>query len=257
MDVRLANSTNQSVVFALSTAGLTITDMKAAYVRYDNGDGTTFTASTPTALTELAAINTAHTDNYAKYLDTDATGGTSFELRVDFPDAAFATGDEVICNVYDDGNNVIGHRIFTLNPIPSDLTELRSDIQSAIDLKDFADAGYDPATNSVEQVKDVTNETTADMTKINGVAASAANLEQGAFALVTGSAITGTLTTTTFTTDLTEATDDHYNGRVVTFTSGALNGQSTDITDYTGSTKLVTVTAMTEAPSNTDTFVIS
>lgn len=112
-------------------------------------------------------------------------------------------------------------------------------------------------TTLTDTTTDVTNEVTSDMTKINGVAASAANLEQGAFALVRGSAITGTLTTTTFTTDLTEATDDHYNGRVVTFTSGALDGQSTDITDYTGSTKLITVTAMTEAPSNTDTFVIS
>jgi len=97
----------------------------------------------------------------------------------------------------------------------------------------------------------------ADMQEINSVAASAVNLEQGAFALVRGQAVTGTLTTTTFTTNLTEATDDHYNGRVVTFTSGVLNGQSTDITDYTGSSKLITVTAMTEAPSNTDTFVIS
>jgi len=109
----------------------------------------------------------------------------------------------------------------------------------------------------VDTATTVTNETTADMTKINGVAASAVNLEQGAFALVPGAAVTGTLTTTTFTTNLIEATDDHYNGRVVTFTSGVLNGQSTDITDYTGSTKLITVTAMTEAPSNTDTFVIS
>ena len=59
------------------------------------------------------------------------------------------------------------------------------------------------------------------------------------------------------TTDLTEATDDHFNGRIITWTSGALSKQSTDITDYTGSTKKLTFTAVTEAPSATDTFVIS
>ena len=103
----------------------------------------------------------------------------------------------------------------------------------------------------------VTAEVTADMTKINGVAASAANLEQGAFALQRGAATATTLTTTTMSTNLTEATDDHFNGRVITWTSGALDKQSTDITDYTGSTKLLTFTAVTEAPSNTDTFIIS
>jgi len=97
----------------------------------------------------------------------------------------------------------------------------------------------------------------ADMQEINSVAASAANLEQGAFALQTGAAIAGTLSTTEMTTDLTEATPDHFNGRVITWTSGALSKQSTDITDYTGSTKKLTFTAVTEAPSASDTFVIS
>jgi hypothetical protein len=58
------------------------------------------------------------------------------------------------------------------------------------------------------------------------------------------------------TTDLTEATDDHYNGRIVVFITGVLAGQATDITDYTGATKLITMTALTEAPGNGDRFVI-
>jgi hypothetical protein len=58
--------------------------------------------------------------------------------------------------------------------------------------------------------------------------------------------------------DITEATDDHFNGRVVVFTSGVLLSQATDITDYTrvGGIGQFTVTAMTEAPANNDTFVI-
>jgi hypothetical protein len=58
------------------------------------------------------------------------------------------------------------------------------------------------------------------------------------------------------TTNLTEATDDHYNGRIVIWTSGVLVGQATNITDYNGTTKMLTYTAITEAPTAADTFII-
>ena len=63
-------------------------------------------------------------------------------------------------------------------------------------------------------------------------------------------------TTTSFVTDLTETTDDHYIGLTIKFTTGNLAGQGTDITDYNGTTKAVTVTALTEAPANGDDFII-
>lgn len=90
---------------------------------------------------------------------------------------------------------------------------------------------------------------------IAGVAASAVNLEQGAFALVRGTTA-GVPTTTVIPTDLSETTVDHYKGRIVTFTSGALDGQASDITGY-GATGDLTVTALTEAPGAGLTFVIS
>jgi len=82
-----------------------------------------------------------------------------------------------------------------------------------------------------------------------------------------GQLITGTVSSADFTptmtefeaNDITESTDDHFNGRLITFTSGSLAGQQTDITDYTtgtGGKGHFTVTALTEAPSNGDTFVI-
>ena len=64
-------------------------------------------------------------------------------------------------------------------------------------------------------------------------------------------------TTTEFQADdITEATADHYIGRIVTWLTGALTGQSTDITDYAnvGGIGQFTVTAMTDAPANNDTF---
>ena len=68
-----------------------------------------------------------------------------------------------------------------------------------------------------------------------------------------------TPTTTEFEADdITEATADHYNGRIVIWTSGALAGQATSISDYALSSGRghFTVVAMTEAPANNDTFII-
>lgn len=73
---------------------------------------------------------------------------------------------------------------------------------------------------------------------------------------VEGAAEAGTLSVTQMTTDLSEATDDHFIGRTVIWTSGVLLNQASDITDYQGSNGLLTYTAVTEAPSASDTFVI-
>ncbi len=70
---------------------------------------------------------------------------------------------------------------------------------------------------------------------------------------------TFTPTTTAFEADdITEATADHFNGRVLVFTTGALAGQATDITDYelANSKGKFTVTALTEAPANNVEFLI-
>ena len=78
-------------------------------------------------------------------------------------------------------------------------------------------------------------------------------------AVISGSAITGTLSTTQMTTDLTNATNDSMNGRTVIFkgnVTAALAGQATNITAYVGATKLVTYTAVTNAPANGDLFLI-
>lgn len=74
---------------------------------------------------------------------------------------------------------------------------------------------------------------------------------------VRGAAIAGTLSTTEMTTDLTEVTDDHYIGRLLTFTTGVLTGQQTDVTAYAGATKKLTFTTLTDAPSAGDDFILS
>ena len=100
-----------------------------------------------------------------------------------------------------------------------------------------------------------------DVVKISGNSTAADNLELSAGQIISGTVDTGVFTPTTSSfeaDDITEATADHYNGRVIIFTSGALLGQATSITDYSleGSNGRFTVVAMTEAPANDVTFII-
>jgi hypothetical protein len=84
----------------------------------------------------------------------------------------------------------------------------------------------------------------------------AINLRAGSTGVIKSTVSSGA-STTLIPTNLTEATNDHYNGRTITFTSGALLGQSSSITDYVGASKDLTVSALTEAPAQGDEFVIS
>jgi hypothetical protein len=81
----------------------------------------------------------------------------------------------------------------------------------------------------------------------------------GAVVMISGAAITGTLSASSMTTNLTEATDDHYVDRTIIWTTGVLAGSSARITSYNGTTKALTFSGSTqtgEAPSNNDEFII-
>lgn len=96
----------------------------------------------------------------------------------------------------------------------------------------------------------------ADVKKINGNATAAINLAISAGLMVPGTAITGTLLSTSMTTDLTSSDDSAYLNRYVYFRTGALAGQFQKITAYNGTTKVVTFAAFTTAMSNGDLFII-
>lgn len=93
-------------------------------------------------------------------------------------------------------------------------------------------------------------------TKINGSAAAAAQLALSAATIVNGAAVAGTLSTTEMTTNLTLPSNDHFKGRVIIWTSGALLDQATDITGGVAATGKLIYTATTVAPSIGDTFII-
>ena len=130
--------------------------------------------------------------------------------------------------------------------------------ETALILVDTAEIGTAGAglTNigTIATVTTVTNEVTADVTKISGSATAANNLEASTLGIHATTVATGA-SATEFTLTAGSTVDDHYIGRIVVFTDGTLANQATDITDYVGSTKTVTVTALTSTPSG-NTLVI-
>ncbi len=147
----------------------------------------------------------------------------------------------------------------------SNLMSKTSDTSTFVVADDSLEANRDHAATIKTDTAAVLVDTGADGVKLNATQPSgwAANLVASAGQIIKGTVDTVTNTHTPTTTefqadDITEATADHYNGAIVIFTSGALAGQRTDITDYVavGGIGQFTVTAMTEAPANNDTFVI-
>lgn len=81
--------------------------------------------------------------------------------------------------------------------------------------------------------------------------------EEKSATITFGVAETGTLTTTEITTDLTEATANHYQDKTLIWVTGNLAGQVTEVTAYTSTGGKLTVAAMTEAAANGDIFYLT
>ena len=115
-------------------------------------------------------------------------------------------------------------------------------------------------------VSDASNGIRANLIQLNSVSASASNLQYSASTMkrctITNTGFTPTATQFE-TADVTVATTDHYVGRSILFLTGALANSGADsqacyITGYSLNTGRgrFTVTTLTTAPSNGDTFVI-
>ena len=237
----------------------------------------------------LAALTTAHTDGGVEQI------GNGY-FRLDLPDAACAAGvSGVLVHGVATGMVIIGCYI-NLTPVPVDVRQWLGTAAATptvagvpeVDLTHVAGATTDVsamATNTAAILVDTGTtlqaeldgiqadtediqarlpaaltaggNIKADALAISGDTTVADNLEASAETIVTFAVVDDVAnSTTTFLTDLTEATNDHYNGRVLIFRTGALAGQATDISDYDGTTKFVTVTALTEEPAAGDLAVI-
>lgn len=108
---------------------------------------------------------------------------------------------------------------------------------------------------TVATVTDVTNEVSADVTKISGDATAADNLEASMETLVTGTATGGD--TGEVQSGVTGHGDDTFIGRVLIFRTGTLQYEAGIITDYDSTAGTFTFAASTWTTSpTTETFVI-
>jgi hypothetical protein len=102
----------------------------------------------------------------------------------------------------------------------------------------------------------------ADILRVNGVAASASNLQKATSVYVIGTVTNSSLTPTTTqfeASDITTATADFYVGRRVIGLTGNRTAEAAQITAYSlqgGARGRFTVTTMTGAYANGDTFIV-
>lgn len=144
-----------------------------------------------------------------------------------------------------------------MRPVRSDFTVVPANVYDSLVLgTDYLDANVHQINgNASSGFLTGTDHLKADVQQINANTTAADNLQKSALGIVSGTVSTGS-TTTIVTTNLSETTNDHYNGRTIVFTSGNLAGQAATVSDYSGSNGQLTVTTLTEAPANTDLFVI-
>jgi hypothetical protein len=208
---------------------------------------------------DIAALNNFNpaTDAVANVTLT-ATTTTSTDMR-GTDSAATATSLAAAQTDLDTITGTDGVTLATAQALyaPSKIEPDNSSIASI--LVDTAEIGAAGAglTNigTIATVTDVTNEVTADMTKISGNTTAADNLEASALGIHSTTVATAA-SATEFTLTAGATADDIYIGRIVVVTSGTHAGEATDVTDYVGSTKTVTVTAFTDTLTASDDIVI-
>lgn len=232
------------------------------------GTDSAYTGTPPTAAAIRSEIDTNSTQLAAIVADTnevqtDWANGGRLDLLLDaikavtdlLPDSGALTSLATAANLAT-VDTVVGG-------IQSDLSNATDGLGALKTLIDAVQTTADAIETDTQDIQTrlpaalVGGKMDADATAISGSTTAADGLESAMSGVVTGTAQTGTLSTTQMTTSLSEATDDHYIGRLITFTSGNLSGQQTDITDYSGTNGLLTFTALTEAPANGDAFTIT
>lgn len=133
-----------------AATGLTITGIDLQYTR------TLAAAATKTDAIVGTGGATTHVDN--KVFEINATSSPGLYMAC-FADAAFAAGAPEVILTVKEATIFSTSMAVPIDP-PVNLTSIKAGQQSATDLKDFADDGYDPATNKVQGVVLVDTTTT-------------------------------------------------------------------------------------------------
>lgn len=253
----------QDIQTQVGTAGAGLTDlggMSTAMKAEVNAEADT--ALTDIGLDHLvsaAVVGADVADNsiVAKLADDGATADwDGYDNTTASLEALNVDTDAVIADLAN-GTDGLGALKTLIDAIQTDLDNGTDGLGALKALIDTVDTVVDAIKVITDQfVFTVANQVNSNTLALSGSTDAADKLEASAEVIITGAAEAGTLSTTQMTSDLVEATDDHYIGRTVIWTSGVLIGQASDITDYTGATGQLDYTAVTEAPSAADTFVI-
>jgi hypothetical protein len=186
----------------------------------------------------------------ADYLEVDAVAISGDTTAADnLEKAADGTGYNL------GGGSVVAASVTAA--VSANVTQISGDSTAADNLEaDYDGTGFTKAASTVGTVTAITNEVTANVTKIGGSAATREKLAHISNFVTYGTVGATSLTTTTCSTNLTEATNDHYNGLLIRFLTGNLAGQGSLVTDYNGTTKVLTFSALTDTPAEGGTFIL-
>ena len=158
----------------------------------------------------------------------------------------------------DDAATIYSHFTNSTNAdaFKADVSSLAS--QASVDgLNDLSAADVTAAVPTAAGIADaVLDESLASHTVAGSVGKALKQLKEGTIS-VDGSVNDLSATTTSFVSNLTNATSSFYHDKVIVFVSGSLAGQARHVETYDGSTKAITVSeGFTFAPANGDEFLI-
>ena len=192
----------------------------------------------------------AHDEGGEYYINLDTTDTNSLgilKIRIHVSGALYVAQ---MCHVVP--ANVYDSLILGSDYLQADALQLGGSTQSATDLKDFADAGYDPATNKVEGVKLVdTTTTNTDMRGTNSAALASVCTESRLAELDAGN-LPGILDATkTDTEDIKLKTDnlpsDPADASVIASAFSSVEANQTTITGHLTDIKGATFSSSTDS----------
>ncbi|CAB4144026.1 hypothetical protein UFOVP469_7 [uncultured Caudovirales phage] len=187
--------------------------------------------------TDMVTVETALTlgSGYAELYTAGATSATAIHANT----WAHISGGVYRLTLTSSNTSIVGPLLIHIHPVGAVPIVLRADV--------LGDTAFNTLTTG--------SALAANVTQINSDATAAANLASSALGIQTLTVQTGA-TTTSIPTNLTQTDNNFFAGRTLVITSGTLKGQATTISAYNGTTKYLTVAALTEAPGTAITAVI-
>lgn len=233
-----------SVTGAINTAAGTITTLDGLDTAQDTQHSTTQSAISGLSIPSAASIADAVLD---EALSGHTTAGTLGKAVADIEADATA--------ILEDTGTTLPASLATIDSnVDAILVDTGTTLPATLGTPAGADLATDIANVKTDTAAILTDTGTTLPATLATIDAVADQINSG---IIYGAAATGTLSTTQASTDLTGYADDQLIGRVVTWLSGACEGESTDITDYASTNGVLTFTALTTAPGNGDTFKIT